>query len=169
MGAAPWPGVRCESGPFGAVTVPARPEEHLRRLESEWNAHPGMQHLGARLDLTDPRAVRAVIDPLQPHHRGGLGTDAVNGAVIAGVVDVVVGLTGYLHTGGRRAGVAQLHVQYLRPVHGDRLEVIGRPLRAGRTLVFVTAEAVDAEGVVCARGDGIVAVVAGDGTSEAAF
>ena len=54
--------------------------------------------------------------------------------------------------------MAQLNVQFLRPVEGDRLEVTGWPTRVGRTLVFAAAELRDARGVVCATCDGIVAV-----------
>ena len=50
-------------------------------LAARWNAHPGIQHMGVRIDLSAPDVVRVYVDPVQPHHRGGLGTDAVNGAV----------------------------------------------------------------------------------------
>lgn len=142
--------------------------EDLARLADEWNEHPGLQHMGVRLDLSTPGRVRAVVDPIQPHHRGGLGTDAVNGPVIAGVFDLVIGLTGFLYLRGRRAGVAQLNVHFLRPVEGDRFVVFGRPLRVGRNLVFCTAELEDEWGVVCARSDGIVAVAAGAGAEATA-
>ena len=130
-----------------------------RALAERLNRHPGMLHLGARIDLSDGDGeVRAVVDPIEPHHRGGLGTDAVNGVVIAGIFDLVIGITGYLHVFGRRAGVAQLNIQYLRPVTGDRFEVVGRPTRVGQNLVFATAELQDRQGRLCARSDGIVAV-----------
>jgi uncharacterized protein (TIGR00369 family) len=123
-----------------------------------WNAHPGMRHMGARVDLSAPNLVRALLDPIQPVHRGGLDTDAVNGAVIAGLFDLVIGLAGYLHTRGRRAGVAQLNIHFLRPVEGDSLQVTGWPTRVGRNLVFAAAELLDERGTVCATCDGIVAV-----------
>lgn len=127
-------------------------------MAAHWNGHPGMQHVGARVDLSTPNRVRAVVDPIQPFHRGGLGTEAVNGAVIAGLFDLVIGLSGYLHTRGRRAGVAQLNIQFLRPVEGDRLEVTGWPTRVGLNLVFAAAELRDERGRLCAACDGIVAV-----------
>jgi len=133
-------------------------EAQRNEMAAHWNAHPGMRYIGARVDLSTPDLVRAMLDPIQPFHRGGLGTDAVNGAVIAGLFDLVIGLAGYLHTTGRRAGVAQLNVQFLRPVEGDRLEVRGWPTRVGRTLVFAAAELRDQRNVVCAVCDGIVAV-----------
>jgi len=143
------------------LSQPLSPTEQVE-FESLWNAHPGMRHMGARVDFSVPGAVRCVIDPVRPEHRGGLGTDAVNGAVIAGVFDLVIGLSGYVHTRGRRAGVAQLSIQFLRPVLGARLEAIARPARAGINLVFSTAEVYDERGVVCARCDGIVAVAGTD-------
>lgn len=133
-------------------------EGQRAEMTAQWNQHPGMKHLGATLDLSVPGLVRATIDPLMPFHRGGLGTEAVNGAVIAGMFDLVIGLAGYLHTRGRRAGVAQLSMQFLRPVEGDRLQVTGWPTRVGISLVFAAAELRDQNGRVCAVCEGMVAV-----------
>lgn len=144
-------------------------ESERREFERQWNDHPGMRHMGARVDLSTPGEVRCVLDPIRPEHRGGLGTEAVNGAVIAGVFDLVIGLSGYVHTRGRRAGVAQLSIQFLRPVLGQRFETVGHATRVGTNLVFSTAELVDDRGVVCARCDGIVAVAGKDrGNGEGA-
>jgi acyl-coenzyme A thioesterase PaaI-like protein len=137
-------------------------------FERTWNEHPGMRHMGARVDLSTPGEVRCILDPIRPEHRGGLQTDAVNGAVIAGIFDLVIGLSGYVHTRGRRAGVAQLSVQFLRPLNGSRLQAVARATRIGINLVFSTAEMQDDRGVVCARCDGIVAVSGRGGTRKEA-
>ena len=137
-------------------------EAERLRFEALWNGHPGMHHMGARVDLSTVGLVRCTVDPIKPEHRGGLGTEAVNGAVIAGVFDLVIGLSGYVHTRGRRAGVAQLSIQFLRPVLGERFETVARASRVGTNLVFSTAELTDDRGVVCARCDGIVAVAGTD-------
>ena len=149
--------------------LPKLSPDDLTAFEAEWNQHPGMRHMGATLDLSTVGQVRAVVDPIQAEHRGGLGTEAVNGAVIAGIFDLVIGLCGYLQTAGRRAGVAQLSIQFLRPVLGTRFEVRGHPMRVGKTLVFSAAELVDEQGIVCARCDGIVAVAGGDIGAGPAF
>lgn len=130
----------------------------IQAFTDQWNRHPAMQHLGARIDLSDPAVPRAHIDALQTFHRGGLGTDAVIGAVTAGMIDLVVGLTGYLHLGGQRVGVAQLAVNFLCPVHGDSLMVEGRPSRVGRRLVYVDARLYDDQQRLCATGSGIVSL-----------
>jgi acyl-coenzyme A thioesterase PaaI-like protein len=147
------------------VAIPLGAQERAA-LAERWTQHPGMQHLGARADFSDPAKARVYIDPLEPHHRGGMGTEAVNGAVTAGLFDVAVGIVGHFHTMGRRAGTAQLAIQFIRPVLGDRIEVEARLVRAGTNLVFVAGEAFDQNRVLCARCDGIVAV-SGGGVNEA--
>ena len=61
-----------------------------------WNGSPAMKHFGARLDFERVHRVRALIDPVRDIHRGGLGTDAVNGVVLAGLFDLVIGTVGWL-------------------------------------------------------------------------
>jgi len=146
------------------LTIPFEPEQRARMAE-QWSAHPGMRHMGARADFSDPEAVRVTIDPLEPHHRGGMGTAAVNGAVIAGLIDVAIGVVGHFQMIGKRVGTAQLGIQFVRPVVGDSVTVVARLVKAGANLVFASAEVLDPRGTVCARADGIVAV-AGTGRGE---
>ena len=146
-----------ESSPRYPLTVPLEAAQRAT-LTDRWNQLLPMRHLGARGDFTDPEAVRVTIDPVQEFHRGGLGTAAVNGAVIAGLCDAAVGMVGHVHTQGRRGGTAQLNVMFLRPVMGDRVTAVGRLTRAGANLIFVAVEVEDQRGVVCARCDGILAV-----------
>lgn len=145
------------------VTIPFGPEERARMAE-QWNAHPGMRHTGARADFSDPDQVQVVIEHLEPYHRGGMGTTAINGAVLAGLFDVAIGIVGQFHTAGRRAGSVQLSIQFIRPLNGNSVRVRARLVRAGTSLIFGTAEAFDERDVVCARAEGIVAA-AGTGGS----
>lgn len=138
-------------------------------LATRWNAHLGVQRMGVRLEIVSRQELRGIVDPIEPHHRGGMGTPAVNGPIIAAVFDLVTGLTGYLQAPGQRVGVAQLNIQFLRPVLGNRFEVIGRPQKTGKSLVFVTSELVDEAGTLCAKADGLVAVSQAEGTNELAL
>jgi uncharacterized protein (TIGR00369 family) len=142
----------------------------LADLEVRWNEHPGIRRMGTRLDLTSaPGEVWAEVDPIESHHRGGMGTDAVNGPTIAAIFDLITGLTGYLQSPGKRVGVAQLSIRFLRPVRGTRFRARARPARAGRSLVFVTAELFDEQDTLCAACDGLVAITAADATGELAL
>ena len=63
-----------EGKPFS----PAYPTlESLRALGEMWNDSPPMKHFGAKLAFDRVDRVRAVIDPVTPVHRGGLGTEQV--------------------------------------------------------------------------------------------
>lgn len=152
----------------GAISEPLT-DQMRAELNARWNAHLGVQRMGVALDIVSRDELRAAVDPIQPHHRGGMGTRAVNGPTIAAVFDLVTGLTGSIQAPGKRVGVAQLTIQFLRPVMGNRFEVVGRPDKVGRSLVFVTCDLLDEEGSVCAKASGLVSVSQADGTGELAL
>lgn len=135
--------------------------EALNALASTWNASEPMERLGVRLEFERVDRVRAVIDPVQPFHRGGMGTDAVNGAVLAGLFDLAIGTVGWLSRPEGRSGTVSLAMTFFRPTRGQRIAVEGRLLRGGTTLTFAAAEIFDAEGEVTARCDGTVSVAQG--------
>jgi uncharacterized protein (TIGR00369 family) len=120
-----------------------------------------MRHLGARLDFERVDRVRAVIDPVMPYHRGGMGTEAVNGPVLASLFDLAIGTVGWLSRPDSRSATVSLAMTFLRPTRGDRVTVEARLLRAGINLTFAAAEIFDGRGEVTARCDGTVAVAHG--------
>jgi uncharacterized protein (TIGR00369 family) len=133
----------------------------LEALAKTWNESPPMLQLGARLEFDRVDRVRAVIDPVMPYHRGGMGTDAVNGPVLAGLFDLAIGTVGWLSRPDTRSATVTLAMTFLRPTRGDRVTVEGRLLRAGMNLTFAAAEITDEQGEVTARCDGTVAVAHG--------
>lgn len=133
----------------------------LEALADLWNDSPPMKQLGARLEFERVDRVRAVLDPVMPYHRGGMGTDAVNGPVLAGLFDLVIGTVGWLTRPDTRSATVSLAMTFLRPTCGDRVTVEGRLLRSGMNLTFAAAEVFDAEGRLTARCDGTVAVAHG--------
>ena len=148
--------------PEGQPFSPAYPTvESLRALADLWNASPSMQHFGARLEFTRVDRVRAVIDPVLPVHRGGLGTEAVNGVVLAGLFDLVVGTVGWLTRPEARSATVTLSMSFFRPTRGDRVVAEARLIRAGMNLIFAAAEISDGEDRVTARCDGTCAIALG--------
>jgi uncharacterized protein (TIGR00369 family) len=140
--------------------------EALRALAVLWNAGPPMQHFGARLEFTRVDRVRAVIDPVKSFHRGGIGTEAVNGVVLAGLFDLVIGTVGWLTRPEKRSATVNLAMSFFRPTRGDRVVAEARLVRAGMNLVFVAAEIHDSAGVTTARCDGTCAVAFGRGDDQ---
>jgi uncharacterized protein (TIGR00369 family) len=140
--------------------------DSLRALAEAWNDSPPMRQLGARLEFERLDRVRAVIDPVRPYHRGGMGTEAVNGPVLAGLFDLVIGTVGWLTRPDTRSGTVSLAMTFLRPTQGDRIVAEARLLRTGTNLTFAAAEIFDGDGEVTARCDGTVAVARGRSESN---
>ena len=135
--------------------------EALRQLAAVWNQGPPMKHFGARLEFERIDRVRAVIDPVQPFHRGGMASEAVNGVVLAGLFDLVIGTVGWLTRPETRSATVNLAMSFFRPTRGDRVVAEGRLIRSGLNLIFAAAEIVDGTGEVTARCDGTCAVAHG--------
>jgi uncharacterized protein (TIGR00369 family) len=135
--------------------------DSLRELAAVWNGSEHLQKLGVRLEFERVDRVRAVIDPVQSFHRGGIGTSAINGAVLAGLFDLAIGTVGWLSRPESRSATVTLAMTFFRPTKGDRVVVEARLLRAGTNLTFASAEIFDEDGQVTARCDGTVAVARG--------
>jgi uncharacterized protein (TIGR00369 family) len=146
---------------------PAYPTlESLRTLGEMWNGSPPMRHFGARLEFDRVDRVRAVIDPVTAIHRGGLGTEAVNGVVLAGLFDLAIGTVGWLTRPDTRSATVNLAMTFFRPTRGDRIAAEARLVRAGLNLVFASAEILDGDGRVTARCDGTCAIALGKSDSQ---
>lgn len=127
-------------------------------MEGIWNANPVLTSMGVILDLSEADCLRACLDTVKPQHRGGLGTDAVNGAVLSGICDLMVGLVGIVYSEKHRTGTVQLNIHFLRPLRGDSLLAEARLTKAGRALIFSRVEIKDATGQVCVTAEGIASV-----------
>ena len=124
-----------------------------------------MGTIGARLDLSDPAVVRIGLAEVGEHHLGGMGTRAVNGAVIDGLFDLALGVAGTVQFGGRRAGTVELSIKLMRPALEAPIEVLSVALKRSPHLCFTEAE-LYAEGRLCAVASGIVAAASSQPQGE---
>ena len=132
--------------------------EERQQMESIWNQYPALQSMNVKVDLSDPSCARASIDPVLPHHRGGLGTDAVNGAILSSLCDLMVGLVGILNSQKYRTGTVQLNIHFLKPLKGTQVFAEGRATKVGRALVFSHVEIKNHQGNVCVSCEGIASI-----------
>jgi len=130
--------------------------EQLARYAELFNASTALNLFGVRLSFPDNETVRVDIDPVKPEHRGGLGTDAVNGGVLAAIFDLAIGCTPALLDPTRRNATIQLSMSFERATRGDSLSALAWIDRAGETLMFSTAVIRDASGDECARCQGVL-------------
>src|SRR5687767_1021983 len=117
--------------PGMSAPEPFGPAERAE-MERIWNTNELLRQMGARVDLSEAGCLRLHIDPILPTQRGGLGTAAVNGAVLSGLCDVLVGLNGILYSRKYGTGTVQLNIQFLRPLRGNSLLGEARATKVGR-------------------------------------
>ena len=106
----------------------ARLAEHVGRgdlaaVAAAFNASPQVGSFGIRCALDDPARPRVYLDAVAAIHRGGIGSTAVNGAVMAAMFDLAIGLLGVPYWGEGMAPTATLNIQYLRPAVADAVVV----------------------------------------------
>jgi len=135
------------------------------QFAARMNGLASMQMMGARLDLADPAVVRIGLAEVGEQHLGGLGTRAINGAVIAGLFDLALGVAGTVQFGGQRAGTVELSIKLMRPAFEAPIEVLSVALKRSPHLAFTEAE-LYAEGRLCAVASGIVAVASSQPQGE---
>ncbi|HEY8340663.1 MAG TPA: PaaI family thioesterase [Egibacteraceae bacterium] len=128
-------------GPESSAAMPALKFANLRILHME----------KGRADL--------VIDPILPEHRGGSTSEAVNGALIAYLLDVVMGAAcESLYLGAprlkHRTATTNLTVNYVAPVYGNVCRAEAEVLGGGRSVLHTRADVKDENDDVCVYGTG---------------
>lgn len=134
----------------------ARPTAaQLARYAEAFNQSATLGHFGMKVRFPDPETVEVVLDPVRPDQRGGLGSDAVNGGVLAAMFDLVIGCAPALVDPSRRSATVQLSLNFMSAVRGDRVTARAHVTRAGEKLVFAAATLFDGEGTECATATGL--------------
>ncbi|MBN1210096.1 MAG: PaaI family thioesterase [Myxococcaceae bacterium] len=137
--------------------TPSRPtQEQLDRYAELFSQSHPLRHLGVRVAFPEGRKVVITLPEVRPEHRGGLGTTAVNGGIIAALFDLVIGCTPALLDPTRRCATLQLSMNFLRPLTGDTVRGEAEIDSHGKNTLFASARLLDAEGNVCARAQGVV-------------
>ena len=138
---------------------PARPRptlEQLQKYATSFNASKALALFGVRVEFPDLEHVRVVSDPIREEQRGGLGTNAVNGGVLAAMFDLAIGVTPALIDPTKRAATMQLSMSFLRPVRGKRFTIDATIDRAGADTLFSSAKLFDERGQLCSTCSGLV-------------
>jgi uncharacterized protein (TIGR00369 family) len=133
------------------MTTPAQ----LERYCTQFNASPMLKNFGLRIGFPDLETVEVVLDPVQGPQRGGLGSDAVNGGILAAIFDLAIGCTPALVDPTKRSATVQLSINFMRAARGNRLVARGKIERAGGVLLFASAQLFDEKGALCATCSGL--------------
>jgi len=126
-----------------------------------WNDKLFMQWAGMRmLEVHDGKSRLELT--IEPHHRGGAGTDAVNGAILSYMHDIVQGaaIRTQLPPEANALATITLHIDYLELLRAERTVVAeGRVVRIGRGVAFGESDVRDAAGRLCTRCVGTFRVI----------
>ncbi len=140
---------------------------HMPRSASErsqwqagFNELPAARHFGFSVDVTDPQFVAICLGSIEPWHRGGLGTAAINGAVIAGMFDIGLGLAGTQQYPDRPTGTIDLSIKLMKPTLGPQVVLYAWAVEKRTHVVFVEAEVHDSSNGITVTGQGLVAASA---------
>ncbi|MFM8850088.1 MAG: hypothetical protein ACKOE5_06815, partial [Cytophagales bacterium] len=104
-----------------------------KTIEDVFNQSVQLKQMHIRVDLSKQKCPRVYIDQVMDIHTGGIGTDAVNGAVIALMADLAIGLLGIYHYADGLTATSSLTINYVKPliarqviVEAAETEVIGK-------------------------------------------
>lgn len=128
--------------------------EQLKRYADAFNESLTLKHFGVRVGFEND-AVMVWLDPVKPEQRGGLGSEAVNGGVLAALFDLAIGCTPALIDPTKRTATISLSMHFERAVLGKKLRVEGRIDNAGTSTIFASAVLFDEKGEACARASGV--------------
>lgn len=134
-------------------TAPTR--DQLDRYANAFNESQTLKYFGVKLRFPDLETVEVFMEQILPAHRGGLGSDAVNGGVLAAIFDLIIGCTPALVDPTRRSATAHLSINFLTALRGNSLLARAKVDRGGSTLVFSSASIFDDQGNECANATGI--------------
>jgi len=139
--------------------TPSRPtQEQLDRYAEQFNKSQTLRLFSASVSFPEGRKVVVSLPEVRSEHRGGLGTSAVNGGVIAALFDLVIGCTPALLDPTRRCATLQLSMSFQRPLTGDSVRAEAEIDSYGKNTLFASARVMDSQGNVCARAQGVVRI-----------
>ncbi len=127
-------------------------------IEKFFNESAFAMHLGINVDLSDPANPRCEINTIEPFHLGGVGQDYVNGAVISGMFDLIIGLTGITYTPLGNMATSNVNIRLLRPVDKKGFHLTGTVSRKIGNRVFSEATLFNSSGEPCAFANGEIRV-----------
>jgi acyl-coenzyme A thioesterase PaaI-like protein len=132
-------------------------DQNWKEMESFFNASIQLRHSGIRVDLTDISKPLVIIDEVQEYHKGGVGTEAVNGAVIAMLADLAIGLLGLSHYADGMTATSNLSINYIKPLMAKKVTVQAEATEVVGKRIFGIVRVMNETGEVCSYATGSLA------------
>ncbi len=132
-------------------------EGRWKEVESFFNESVQLQHVGARIDLTDPKKPAVWINKVTEIHRGGIGGEAVNGGIISMLTDLAIGLLGLNYAAEGMTATAHLSIHFVRPLMANRVILEAEITEVIGNRIFGKVSIMNEKREVCAHASGALA------------
>jgi len=132
-------------------------DQNWKEMENFFNSSIQLRHSGIRIDLTDINKPLVIIDTVEEYHKGGIGTEAVNGAVIAMLADLAIGLLGLTHYSEGMTGTSNLSINYLKPLLAKKVIASAEQTEVANKRIFGIVRVMNEKEEVCAYATGALA------------
>jgi uncharacterized protein (TIGR00369 family) len=121
-------------------------------LQDLLDTSPFTRFLGATLTEADGAAGQVTIEIVsRPEIRRMAGHEQIHGGIIAALIDTAGDLAVAARVGAA-VPTADMRVDYLRPLAGNRIRAVAAARKVGRTLAVADVDLFDAEDRLCAIG-----------------
>tara|TARA_R110001599_G_scaffold9374_1_gene46315 strand:- start:1035 stop:1490 length:456 start_codon:yes stop_codon:yes gene_type:complete len=127
-------------------------------IENIFNNTEFAKHLGINVNLDEPSKPKCEINDIKAFHLGGVGQDYVNGAVISGVFDLVIGLTALQYSSRGNFATSNVNIRFLKPVEKNRFYTIAKINSIIGNRVFSEATLFNCKGEPCGYANGEIRV-----------
>ncbi len=89
-------------------------------------------------------------------HRGGGGSDAINGGIIAALCDYTIGMVGIFNLPDGKKFTTDLKINFKKPLEGSSFKVIGQADQVSTNMVKSNAKVYDQNNLLCSIANGRV-------------
>jgi acyl-coenzyme A thioesterase PaaI-like protein len=128
-----------------------------KAIEDLFNESVQLKQMHIRVDLSTSKLPMVFIDEVMDIHKGGIGTDAVNGAVIALLSDLAIGLLGIYHYADGLTATSSLTIHYLKPLLTQKVIVKAEETQVIGKRIFGVASIMNEKEEVCSYANGSLA------------
>lgn len=131
-------------------------DNHWDLVARYFSDRPLSRALGVQVSLADPEQPRCSIDEPGDLHLGGIGRDFVNGAILAALVDLTIGLIGLRRTGTLEFATSSINIELAKPVRNGPFSVVASHSETIGRRIFAEAKIFDKDEIPCVFATGIV-------------
>lgn len=125
-----------------------------KQIEAYFNKSEFICHLGITISLDNPLAPKCTIEKISAFHLGGIGQDFINGAIIAAVLDLSLGLTGLQYSEKGHFATTNLNIDIAKPIKNGRFHAISTCNREIGNAIFSEATIYDCDNAPCVYATG---------------